>query len=79
MNIRYRVVHQRKHILEALMSGRTWTDWYLAQHKRWWGWKTLGTFESVAEAESCCAEHADGKLTPTGGRIVSEFTEKDEQ
>ncbi|MCA1748927.1 MAG: hypothetical protein LC634_05145 [Sphingomonadales bacterium] len=78
MNIRYRVVHERKHIVEALFSGRTWTDWYLAQHKRWWGWKTLGSFQTPEEAEGCCAEHADGKLTPTGGRIVSEFTEKDE-
>lgn len=78
MNIRYRVVHERKHIVEALFSGRTWTDWYLAQHKRWWGWKTLGSFQTPEEAETCLAEHADGKLTPTGGRIVSEFTEKDD-
>jgi hypothetical protein len=78
MDVRYRVIHKRKSIWEALLHGRTWTDWYLAQHKRWWGWKTLGTYQSVEEAEACCAEHADGKLTPTGGRIVSEFTEKDE-
>ena len=79
MNIRYRVVHQRKSLWQALASGRTWTDWYLAQHKRWYGWKTLGTFQTVEEAESCLAEHADGKLTETGGRIISEFTEKEDE
>ena len=79
MKIRYRVLHQRKHLIEALMNGRTWTDWYLAQHRRWYGWKTIGTYPSPAEAEMCCEEHADGKLTPSGGRIVSEFTQKNDE
>ena len=79
MKVRYRVIHQRKSIWESLLHGRTWTDWYMAQHKRWYGWKTLGTYQSVAEAEQCCKEHAEGELLNCGSRIVSEFTRKDEE
>lgn len=78
MKIRYRVIHQRKSIWEALFQGRTWTDWYLAQHKRWYGWKTLGTFRSQKEAEAACTDHAGGELLNNGARVVAEFTRKDE-
>lgn len=79
MKVRYRVIHQRKSIWQALASGRTWTDWYLAQHKRWWGWKTLGTFQSQEAAEEALAKHAGGELLNCGARIVSEFAEKEDR
>lgn len=78
MDVRYRVIHKRKSIWEALLHGRTWTDWYLAQHKRWLGWKTLGTFQTQEEAEQACADHAGGDLLDDGGRIVSEFTRNED-
>jgi len=77
MKPRYRVVHQRKSILQALFSGRTWTDWYIAQRRHWWGWSNLGTYQSVAQAEAACEEHAGGKLLRGGGRIISEFGERE--
>ncbi|MEO1168925.1 MAG: hypothetical protein AAFW97_09480 [Pseudomonadota bacterium] len=77
MKVKYRVVHQTKSIWEALLRGRSWTDWYLAQHKGFWGWKTLGTFPTIEEAEQALADHAGGELLNCGSRIVSEFAEKE--
>ncbi len=74
---RYRVIHQRKSVLEAIFSGRTWTDWYIAQHRRWYGWEKLGTFQTVQEAEDACEAHAGGRLLRGGSRIVSEFGERE--
>jgi hypothetical protein len=73
----YRVVHQRKSTWEALVSGRGYRDWYLAQVKRLWRWSTLGTFPTVAEAEAACQEHAGGVLLSGGGRVVAEFERPD--
>ena len=69
----YRVVHERRSVWEALISGRGYRDWYSAQVKRWWGWRTLDTYGSVAEAEACCRDHAGGTLLPGGGRVIAEF------
>lgn len=74
----YRVIHQRKSFFEAILSGRGYTDWYIAQHRSWFGWQRLGVFATVAEAEACCADHAEGRLLREGTRIVSEFSERDE-
>ena len=75
----YRVIHQRKSIFHAMLSGRAYTDWYIAQRRRWLGlgWRTLGIFPSIKEAESACAEHAEGTLIAENTRIVSEFSELD--
>lgn len=78
MKVRYRVIHQRKSVFAALLSGRGYTDWYIAQHKRWYGWTELGTYPSIEEAEAACELHAGGKLLPGGTRIVAEFTRLDE-
>lgn len=78
MKVRYRVIHESKSIWQALARGRTWTEWYLAQHKRWYGWKTLGTFPSVEETERACSDHAGGELLNCGAKIVSEFTHRDD-
>lgn len=83
MNVRYRVIHKRKSLPEAMIraiwqGGQVSTDWYIAQHKRWYGWKSLGAYPSAAEAERCCAQHAEGELLDDGGRIVSEFSRRDE-
>lgn len=82
MNIAYRVIHKRTSLPEAMMravwhGGAMSTDLYLAQHKRWYGWKTLGTYPSATEAERCCADHAGGDLLDDGGRVVSEFSRRD--
>ena len=77
MKVKYRVIHQSKSIWQALARGRSWTEWYLAQHKGFWGWKTLGTYQSVEEAEAACAEHSKGDLLNCGSRVVSEFAEKE--
>lgn len=77
MKVKYRVIHQSKSIWQALARGRSWTEWYLAQHKGFWGWKTLGTYRTVEEAEQACAEHAKGDLLNCGSRIVSEFAERE--
>lgn len=73
----YRVIHQRKSPWEALISGRGYRDWYQAQVKGFWGWNTINTFGSVAEAEEACREHAGGTLLPGGGRVVAEFERPD--
>ncbi len=78
MKVKYRVIHQSKPMWQALLSGRTWTEWYLAQHKGWFGWKTIGTFRTIAEAEQCCADHTKGELLDCGSRIVSEFAERED-
>lgn len=78
MKIRYRVIHKRKSLVEALLKGRVFTDWYLAQYRGWLGWRTLGVFQTAAEAEQACADHAGGDLLDDGARIVSEFTRRDE-
>jgi len=74
---RYRVIHQKKSIFQALAKGRTWTDWYIVQHKRWWGWKTIGTWPTHAEAERACELHARGDLIDGGARIVAEYEERE--
>ncbi|NIJ08262.1 hypothetical protein FHS31_001879 [Sphingomonas vulcanisoli] len=70
---RYRVVHQRRSIWEALISGRGTRDCYLAQAGYWWDWRTVATFPTLAEAETACSAHAGGTLLRGGDRIVSEF------
>lgn len=74
---RYRVVHQRRTIWEALWSGTGQRDCYHAQSSHWWGWRTIETFESVAEAEAACQAHAGGTLLRGGQRVVSEFERPD--
>ena len=74
---KYRVVHQRKTPWEALISGRTYRDWYVAQAGGWFGWRTIKTCASVSEAEEACREHAGGTLLPGGGRVVAEFERPD--
>lgn len=77
MKTRYRVLHQRKSIIEALLTGRGYTDWYIAEHRRWFGWKKIGIFASVEEAEEACEHHAGGRLLRGGRRVVSEFGERE--
>jgi hypothetical protein len=73
----YRVIHERKSILEALVAHGGVRDCYTAQAKGWFGWRKIGTFPSVAEAEGACRDHAGGVLLPGGGRVVSEFERPD--
>ncbi len=75
---RYRVVHQRKTLWEAMVSGRPYRDWYLAQAGSWLGWRTIRICGSVEEAEAACRDHAGGMLLRGGGRVVSEFERPDE-
>jgi hypothetical protein len=75
---KYRVVHQRKSIWEALVSGRGSRDWYLAQAGYWYGWRTLSTCLSVEEAEAACRDHAGGTLLRGGHRVISEFERPDD-
>lgn len=74
---KYRVVHQRKSDFEALISGRATRDWYLAQARHWWGWRTITTCNSMEEAEAACRDHAGGVLLPGGDRVVAEFERPD--
>lgn len=74
---KYRVVHQRKTMWQAMVSGRGFRDWYLAQAGHWWGWRTIEICASAAEAEGACRDHAGGTLLLGGGRIVSEFERPD--
>lgn len=77
MSRHYRVIHQRRSTWEALISGRGYRDWYLAQVRGLWRWRTINIFASVAEAEVACQEHAGGVLLPGGGRVVAEFERPD--
>ena len=70
---RYRVIHQRKSLWQAMASGRGYRDWYLAQSGHWYGWRTIEICGSVEAAEACCQDHAGGTLLRGGGRVVSEF------
>jgi hypothetical protein len=79
MKVRYRVVHKRKSPIEALFKGRTYTDWYIAERRRWFGWRKLGIFPTAEAAEQACTDHAGGELLDDGGRIISEFTRRDEE
>lgn len=74
---RYRVIHQRKSMWQAMAAGRPYRDWYLAQARGFWGWRTLGVFASVEAAEEACRDHAGGTLLPGGGRVVAEFERPD--
>lgn len=73
----YRVIHQRKSTWEALISGRGYRDWYLAQVRGFWRWSTINIFPTIAEAEAACQDHAGGTLLPGGGRVVAEFERPD--
>jgi len=74
---RYRVIHQKKNMLEALLSGRSYTDWYIAQCQRLMFWKKIGIYPSREAAEAACEHHAGGTLIAENSRIVSEFERKD--
>ncbi|MDO6415075.1 hypothetical protein Q4F19_11850 [Sphingomonas sp. BIUV-7] len=74
---KYRVIHQRKTIWEAMISGRGSRDWYLAQAGTWIGWRTIATCLSIDEAEVACRDHAGGTLLRGGARVVSEFERPD--
>ena len=73
----YRVVVQRKGPWEALVSGRGYRDWHLAQVRGWWRWQTISISATLAEAEAACRDHAGGTLLPGGGRVVAEFERPD--
>ncbi|WP_116090219.1 hypothetical protein [Sphingomonas crusticola] len=70
---KYRVILQRKNMIEAVMSGRGYRDWYVAQASSLFGWRTLKICPTAEEAEQACSDHAGGTLLADGGRIVSEF------
>jgi hypothetical protein len=74
---KYRVVHERKSMWEALFSGRTQRDCYLAQARGLFGWRTVATCDSANEAERACHDHAGGVLLPKGGRVLAEFERPD--
>jgi len=76
---KYRVIHQRKNMIEAVFSGRGYRDWYVAQASGvlGLGWRTLKICPTIEEAEEACRDHAGGDLLPGGARIVSEFVRPD--
>ena len=74
---KYRVIHQRKNMMEAVFSGRGYRDWYVAQASTFFGWRTLKICPTVEEAEAACRDHAGGDLLPGGAKIVSEFVRPD--
>ncbi|MBW8745358.1 MAG: hypothetical protein JF628_13665 [Sphingomonas sp.] len=76
---KYRVIHQRKNIFEAMVSGRGYRDWYVAQASGvlGLGWRTLKICPTIEEAEEACRDHAGGDLLPGGARIVSKFVRPD--
>ena len=77
MATKYRVIHQRKSPWAALTSGRGYRDWYLAQVRGLWRWRTIDIFASIVEAEGACLDHAGGTLLRGGERIVAEFERPD--
>lgn len=78
MAVRYRVIHQKKNLFEALFAGKMYTDWYVAQCRRFWGWKKLGVYPTREEAEAACGYHAGGELIDHNTRIVSEFERRED-
>ncbi|HWI87585.1 MAG TPA: hypothetical protein VNT42_14850 [Sphingomonas sp.] len=74
---KYRVILQRKNMIEAVFSGRGYRDWYVAQASRLIGWKTIAIYPTAEEAERACTEHAGGTLLPDGAKIVAEFVRPD--
>lgn len=70
---KYRVILERKSILEALLSNGGFRDCYTAQAQGLLGWRKIGTFPTQDEAEAACRDHAGGTLLSGGGRVVSEF------
>lgn len=74
---KYRVIHQRKNMIEAVFSGRGYRDWYVAQASRLIGWKTIKICPTPEEAEQACTDHAGGALLPDGAKIISEFVRPD--
>ena len=70
---RYRVIHQRKTMWQAMVSGRGYRDWFVAEARGFFGWQPLGIFATAEEAEGACREHAGGVLLPGGGRVIAEF------
>ena len=65
---KYRVIHQRKNMIEAVFSGRGYRDWYVAQASGvlGLGWRTLKICPTIEEAEEACRDHAGGDLLPGG-------------
>ena len=74
---KYRVIHQRKNLFEAMVSGRGYRDWYLAQAQHFLFWRTLKICPSIEEAEQACRDHAGGSLLVGGARVVAEFERPD--
>jgi len=74
---KYRVVHERKTLFEALIKHGGMRDCYVAQAGYWWGWRTLGLFPTIEDAEAACRDHAGGTLLAGGGRVISEFERPD--
>ena len=74
---KYRVILQRKNMLEAIVSGRGYRDWYVAQASQWIGWRTIKICPTAEEAEEACRDHAGGTLLQDGAKIVSEFVRPD--
>lgn len=75
---KYRVVHERMPVLQALLRNGGLRDCYMAQSGHWWGWRTIGVFPTLDEAEAACRDHAGGTLLPGGRRVVSEFERPDQ-
>jgi hypothetical protein len=42
MAVRYRVILQKKTLVQAMFAGKLYTDWYVAQSRWLFGWKKLG-------------------------------------
>jgi hypothetical protein len=74
---RYRVLFEKKTLLQALMTGRTYTEWYVAQCRRMIFWRRIGIYPTREAAEAACEHHAGGTLIGENARIVSEFERKD--
>ena len=74
---KYRVIHQRKNVIDAVFSGRGYRDWYVAQASWLFGWRTLKICPSITEAEDACRDHAGGTLLVGGAKVVAEFERPD--